>query len=124
MSSTIENLTTEFLIQHRKTIPYHPQANGTVEVFNNIIERGLMKFCCENREDWDDRVPIVLWAYMMITKKLHKYTPFHLVYVKKDVVPVEFITLVFTWKRLNICHKMNQLHRGLWSCKNLMRPCF
>jgi hypothetical protein len=46
-----------------------------------------------NREDWDDRVPTVLWAYRTTTKKLHKYTPFQLVYGKEVVVPTEFITL-------------------------------
>jgi hypothetical protein len=43
-------------------------------------------------EDWDDRVPTVLWAYRTTTKKLHKYTPFQLVYGKEVVVPAEFIT--------------------------------
>jgi transposase InsO family protein len=51
ISNTIENIMTEFLIQHHKSNPYHPQANGTVEVFNKIMERGLMKVCCANRED-------------------------------------------------------------------------
>jgi transposase InsO family protein len=92
ISSTIENLTTEFLIQHHKSNPYHPQANGTVEAFNKILERGLTKVCCTNREDWDDRVPTVLWAYRTTTKKLHRYTPFQLVYGKEAVVPAEFIT--------------------------------
>jgi hypothetical protein len=30
ISSTIENLTTNFLIQHHKSIPYHLQVNGTM----------------------------------------------------------------------------------------------
>jgi transposase InsO family protein len=92
ISHTIGNLTTEFLIQHHKSIPYHPQANGIVEAFNNILERGLTKVCCTNREDRDDRVPTVLWAYRTTIKKIHRYTPFHLVYGKEDVVPAEFIT--------------------------------
>jgi hypothetical protein len=57
------------------------------------LERGLTKVCGTNREDWDDRVPIVLWDYRITTKKLHKYTPFHLVYGKEVVVPAESITL-------------------------------
>jgi transposase InsO family protein len=92
ISSTITTLTTEFLIQYHKSSPYHPQANGAVEAFKNILENGLTKVCCENREDWDDRVPVVLWAYRKTTKKLHRYTLFHLVYRKEEVVPVEFIT--------------------------------
>jgi hypothetical protein len=60
--------------------------------FNNILEGGLTKVYCENQEDWDDRVPIVLWAYRTTTKKLHRYAPFQLFYGKEVVVPVEFIT--------------------------------
>jgi hypothetical protein len=53
-----------------------------------------MKVCWENREYWDDRVPTILWDYRTTTKKLHKYTPFQLVYGKEVLVPVEFITLI------------------------------
>jgi len=51
INSTIEKITTEFLIQHHKSSPYHPQANGTVEAFNKIMDKGLTKVCCANRED-------------------------------------------------------------------------
>jgi hypothetical protein len=68
------------------------QANKTVEAFNKILERGLTKVCCVNREDWNDRVPIVLWAYRETTKKIHKYTPFNIVYGREDLVPAKFIT--------------------------------
>jgi hypothetical protein len=76
ISNTIVILTIEFLIQHNKRSPYHPQYNGMVEAFNKIMERGIIKVCCANREDWDDRVPTVLWDYRNTTKNLHRYTPF------------------------------------------------
>jgi len=47
-----------------------------MKAFNKILERGLMKVCCAKMEDWDDRVPIVLWDYKTTTKKLQKCTPF------------------------------------------------
>jgi hypothetical protein len=56
------------------------------------LERGLTKVYCANWEYWDDRVLSVLWDYRKTTKKLHKYTPFQLVYGKEVVVPTKFIT--------------------------------
>jgi hypothetical protein len=93
INSTIAKLKKYFLIKHHKSIPYHPQDNGSVDAFNKILERVLMNVCCANKEYWDDRVPTFLWAYRTTTKKIHKYTLFQIVYGKEVVVPAEFITL-------------------------------
>jgi len=92
INETVVTLTREFLIQNHKSSPHHRQANGTVEAFNKIHKRGLNKVFCTNREDWDDRVPTMLWDYSTTTKKLHNYTPFQLVYGSEEIVLVEFIT--------------------------------
>jgi hypothetical protein len=63
-----------------------------VEAFKNILERGLTKMFCANKEDWDERVPTMLWDDRKTTKKLHKYIPFQLVYGKESVVPAKLIT--------------------------------
>jgi transposase InsO family protein len=72
----------EFLIKNHKRIPYHPQDNGMVEAFHKILERGLIKVRCANMEDCDDKVIEFLWVYRTTTKKIQRYTPFHLVYGK------------------------------------------
>jgi transposase InsO family protein len=91
INNTVEALTEKFAVHHQKSTPYHPQENGTVEAFNKILETILTKICSVNRDDWDLRVPAVLWAYRTTCKKLTVEIPFKLVYDLEVVVPMEYL---------------------------------
>jgi transposase InsO family protein len=60
INKIVEALTEEFLVHHQKRTPYHPQVNGIVEAFKNILETTLTKLCSVNKDEWDLRVPAVL----------------------------------------------------------------
>ena len=51
INHTVSTLAEELQIQHNKSTPYHPQANGTVEAFNKILEHALTKVCNANHDD-------------------------------------------------------------------------
>jgi hypothetical protein len=91
INNTIEAPTQEFEVHHQKSTPNHPQVNGTVEDFNNILETALTKICSVNRDYWDLRVPTVLWSYKTTCKNLTIQTPFKLVYGLEAVVPMEYL---------------------------------
>ena len=69
---------------------YHPQSNGEIEAFNKTLTRGLTKLCNTNKDDWDENIPIVLWAYKTTYKHSIDQTPFRLVYGQEVVVTLHF----------------------------------
>jgi hypothetical protein len=82
INNTIKDMNKEFEVYHQKRTPYHTQENGTIEFFNKILENALTKICNVKMDDWDLKIPTVLWAYGTTCKKLTWNTQFILVYGK------------------------------------------
>ena len=90
LNKTIAELTTRFLIKHRKTSPYHPRANGQTKKTNGILCGILTKTIAGSLTDWDDKLWAALWAYRTAYKVTTQFTPFHLVYGQEAILPIEF----------------------------------
>ena len=63
INKTIATLIEQFKIDFRRSTTYHPQSNGEIEAFNITLTRGLTKICNTDKDDWDEKISVVLWAY-------------------------------------------------------------
>ena len=89
-SNMIEELLSDNKIKHRTSTPYHPQANGQVEVTNRALEGILTKVVRNSRKDWAERLVEATWAYNTTWKTTTGFTPYELVYGKKALLSIEF----------------------------------
>ena len=77
-----------YKVEHYKSSPYRPQANGAIEAANKNIKKILSKMT-QTYRDWSDRLPYALWGYRTIVRTSNGATPFSLVYGSEAVLPVE-----------------------------------
>ena len=62
-NSRFRSLLKKYGVHHCVTIPYHPQANGQVEVSNREVKNILKKIIHTDVRDWAAKLPDALWAY-------------------------------------------------------------
>ena len=53
MNKVVRELTNHYVVIHKKSTPYYPQANGLAELSNKTLQNILKKIINENRVDWD-----------------------------------------------------------------------
>eukprot|EP00253_Pinus_taeda_P024860 PITA_24860 len=94
-SNLMEKLMEEYKIKHRKSTPYHPQANGQVESTNKVLESIVTKTVDLHRRDWIERLPEALWAYKTTWRNTTGHSPYELVYGKEILFPIEFQVKTF-----------------------------
>ncbi|KAI3455044.1 hypothetical protein Pfo_011707 [Paulownia fortunei] len=80
---------TEMKTRQHFTSVAHPQANGQVEVTNQIILQGIKIKLDRSEGGWMDELNLVLWAYRTTSRTTIKETHFSLVYGSDVVIPID-----------------------------------
>ena len=74
-------------MSHLTTTPYHPSANGVIERPNGTIVNILRTMVMENREIWEDMLPVATHAYNTAYHRTIKDSPFYLLYLRDPQMP-------------------------------------
>ena len=89
LNDVICDITTKYLINHRKTTPYNPKANGLTERANGIIGKVLNKLGAAHKTDWDLKLPLAVHAYNTSEKRTTERNPYFLVFGQVAVHGIE-----------------------------------
>src|SRR6516162_5555776 len=112
----IKNLTDKFEIKHNFSTPYHLKTNGLVERFNKTLCESLAKLSTENK-DWDQKIPMVLFAYRTKRQKSTQMKPFYLMYGREE----NWLRMIENEDKTNEVSRVEQLINELPKQRNEAR---
>ena len=102
----IQQLCQQFKIEHKNSIPYHPQMNGVVEAANKNIKKIFVKIT-DTYKDWHEYLLFALCAYRTSVRTSTGATPYSLVYGMEAILPVEVEIRLSRFYLKQSCQKLN-----------------
>ncbi len=99
MSNLIAQVLKTLKISHRISSGYHPESQGALERFHQTLKAMLRKYCMDAGNDWDEGIPLVLFAVREAVQGSLGFSPMDLVFghsvrgplkmVKEDILYLE-----------------------------------
>ncbi|PFX16158.1 Retrovirus-related Pol polyprotein [Stylophora pistillata] len=89
LSKVVADVSKVFHIHKVNTSSYHPQTDGSVERFNSTLCQSLSKYVAKNQKDWDDFIPLVLFAHRTSILEAIGDSPYYVLYGHEPRLPVD-----------------------------------
>jgi hypothetical protein len=88
-NTLMKTITKTMNVVHAFSASYHPQTNGQVERFNSTFCTQLAKYYDENKDDWDNYLQSVVYAYNTGIHATTGYVPYELAFGRKQKSPFD-----------------------------------
>ena len=80
MSKVFKQVLGQLGIEHVTSSAYHPESQGALERFHQTLKNMLKTYCLEKEKNWDEGVPLLLFAVRESVQESLGFSPFELVY--------------------------------------------
>ena len=79
MSSVFQQVMYELGIKQYKSSAYHPESQGAIERFHQVLKTMIKIYCFDNDREWDDGVPLLMFAARESVQESTGFSPIELV---------------------------------------------
>lgn len=80
MSNVFNQVMKTLAITHRTSSAYHPESQGALERFHQTLKSMLRKYCLETGNDWDEGIPLLMFAVRESVQESLGFSPAELVF--------------------------------------------
>lgn len=88
-NTLLRNITNKMNISHAFSAAYHPQTNGQIERFNATFCTQLAKYYDEKKEDWDEYLMAIIYAYNTSAHATTGFIPYELAFGREQKSPFD-----------------------------------
>lgn len=74
-----------------RTSAYKPSTNGNIDRFHSTLHAMMAKLVNSNQRDWDERLPVIAFAYRTSVHETTGYTPFFLLFGREARIPADIV---------------------------------
>ena len=78
-------------IEKIRTMPYHPETNGSAERVHQTLQRMIGKLDPEKCQKWPEHIGSVLIAYNATRSQVTGYSPYFLMFRQRPLLPVDLL---------------------------------
>ena len=80
MSGLFQEVMFQLDIGQLTSSAYHPQSQGALERFHQTLKSMIRAYCFQERKDWDEGIPLLLFAAREAVQASTGFSPFELVF--------------------------------------------
>ena len=81
----------ELGIKQNLSSAYHPQSQGALERFHQTLKNMIRTYCYEQQKDWDEGIPLLLFAVRESVQQSLGFSPFELLYGREVRGPLRVL---------------------------------